>query len=741
MRSWFLGVFLARRSRLATRYLAAASGAILAIALCFIFGLIQFLDDASARADTRQFGADSADGCVIGGARGDVFDHHQYERIVVARYPGAQCADAPAPPGLARFPDPGEVFVSPALAALRGSDPTIAERFPTIAGVIQPDGLLASNELRAIVGGDSEFYDRTFNVVRFDRWGASIGWITGYLRIDASSLLAFGILFCVPLSIWLIYVGTLVNAKVRERQLGVLAVVGLDATATCRALVTESLVTVGAGALVGVAASKLALRTMTPTFTGLTAFRGDYEPSWSTIIRVVLAVFMVAMVASMVAATRSVFAPRRAHRRRRRGASAVSAVVLAVGVAIGVAGLVSFDLRGMGNVVLAGKIITFAGIVLAVPTLARFAGGVMRDGRATSGEIVGSRLRRPSGSLNRAVAALAGGLFVVSLAQSTTAAVVDDPQLISDLYTSDGRSLLYVRYPDAAVLDLLHSYDVLAGYDPAPGDPTVLSGSCEAVRAATGSTGPCPASGIYFTYQGSGAQADIRNRLNFSAEAELPSGPRGDQFLEQVVKLTQSGAPVTRPDTVYVPVPVDAVDALYNQIIATDQDINVQIAGAAYVTGATELNSIADVFRWGGYFAVAASLIGAGIAVIALAYDRRLATQYLEVLGLSRRRSAALLVSELLVVSTAAAVMAAACAWLWGAEYAMGYDVKPADLLTVIGPFIVGLVGQTLVSLLVAAPALRAARTAVIDGDAEVSDALRPFARRDLAVRHVPIRP
>lgn len=228
MRSWFLGGFLARRSRLATRYLAAVAGLSLAVALCLLSGVLQFLDRSAEKADARQFGPEVAAGCTVGVTRSDQFDQRSYQRGVIGRVLRPRCDDEFAvPPGLTRFPSPGEVFVSPALAELRGAEPALAERFPVITGTIGPDGLLASNELSVIVGGRRDVFDRAFNVATFDRFGASIDWITTYFRTEPATLRNIGILFCVPLSIWLIYVATSVNARVRRRQLGVLAVVGL----------------------------------------------------------------------------------------------------------------------------------------------------------------------------------------------------------------------------------------------------------------------------------------------------------------------------------------------------------------------------------------------------------------------------------------------------------------------------------------------------------------------------------
>jgi len=67
--------------------------------------------------------------------------------------------DAPLPPGLTRFPGPGEVFVSPALGSvLRGSEgPLLQPRIPgRIVGTIAQPGLLEPNELVAYLGASPE---------------------------------------------------------------------------------------------------------------------------------------------------------------------------------------------------------------------------------------------------------------------------------------------------------------------------------------------------------------------------------------------------------------------------------------------------------------------------------------------------------------------------------------------------------------------------------------------------------
>lgn len=730
--AWRLGGFLARRSHLATRYLSALAGASLAVALTVLAGVLGFLDAAAERADGRRFGAERADGCIIGQFNGDVHDERQYERIVLARRADARCTAEEIPPGLDRFPQPDEVFVSPEMLKLRASDAAMVERYPRVDGVIGERGLIASDELRVIVGVDEEPAARTMNAARFDRFGAQTDWTTNYLRTDPSSLRRYGILFVVPLSMWLICVATLINAKMRQRQLSVLAVVGLGAGQTCRVLVAETALTVGAGALVGLASAKAVLRTATPNFAGLTAFPGDFEPSITTLALVLVAVVGVAVVASTLAAVRSVFSSRSTRFSTGSLPPLAGLILLGASTVLGLVALWSFGLRVLTAVTFAGQVATFAGLLLIVPALARTLSSAVRSGRMAIGEVIGSRLARPAGTLTRAVGAFAGGLFVVSLAQTTIAAVVEDPQQVVEQFASDGRSVLYVRYPDQEVLSLLRPYASLAGMDPADGEPQVLTGSCATLRAVTGAdtTTPCPPDGVFVNYVVDDFVTSSLQVLDFAAAFEPPVGPRGDALIGHAIRLTEADEGIVRADSMYIPVPAEAAPSIYNGIIAADQAVGVRIIGSENVTGTTELNSIADIFRWGGWYATAASIIAAGIALVSMIYDRRRATSYLEILGVSRPRSAIAIVSELLLVASAAASVSAVCAWIWGSVYALARDVSSPGAYAVLAPYAVGVAGLATFCIAIVALSLRARPATIIDAESDQLERLKPFAVR-----------
>ncbi|WP_345569678.1 FtsX-like permease family protein [Streptomyces plumbiresistens] len=80
--------------------------------------------------------------------------HEPVTVVSLARLPGR--GTTPAPPGLSAFPEKGEVYVSPALAALLRELPAnqLADRFPKVTsyGTIGAAGLASPDELVAVVG-------------------------------------------------------------------------------------------------------------------------------------------------------------------------------------------------------------------------------------------------------------------------------------------------------------------------------------------------------------------------------------------------------------------------------------------------------------------------------------------------------------------------------------------------------------------------------------------------------------
>lgn len=133
--------------------LAVAIGtAILLFALSFEPALAVRYDHAAWRDTSGQLEATTADGGLMLVRTDDYVAGRPIVRMGVA----ALAADAPVPPGIPEVPDPGETWVSPGLAALLASMPTnqLADRFGSVVGTIDVDGLMAPDELAAIVGHD-----------------------------------------------------------------------------------------------------------------------------------------------------------------------------------------------------------------------------------------------------------------------------------------------------------------------------------------------------------------------------------------------------------------------------------------------------------------------------------------------------------------------------------------------------------------------------------------------------------
>lgn len=157
---------------------------------------------------------------------------------------------APLPPGLSRFPAPGEMVVSPALKKLlaSGDGKLLRERLPDrITGTIAEDGLIGSAELAFYRGGSglAAHLDGP-GVTRIDRFGEP----------DQSSEPMDPVLLMLVLVVFVVLlmpVGVFIAAAVRfggerrDRRLAALRLVGSDSRMTRRIAAGEAL----SGAVLG----------------------------------------------------------------------------------------------------------------------------------------------------------------------------------------------------------------------------------------------------------------------------------------------------------------------------------------------------------------------------------------------------------------------------------------------------------------------------------------------------------
>lgn len=156
-----LPLFLRRegaRNELRSAGLTAAG---VAVATAIALTVLSFLPGLDGRADRMAWReptvAASAEAATIAQQRSlDLFDERVIDRVDLAPLDvSADLADLPAPPGLDRFPEAGEIYVSPALQRLLQDTPDgeLADRFPgTVRGTIGSAGLAHDDELVAVVG-------------------------------------------------------------------------------------------------------------------------------------------------------------------------------------------------------------------------------------------------------------------------------------------------------------------------------------------------------------------------------------------------------------------------------------------------------------------------------------------------------------------------------------------------------------------------------------------------------------
>ncbi|WP_406122605.1 ABC transporter permease [Streptomyces sp. NBC_00989] len=160
-------------------------------------------------------------------------------------------AEAPLPPGVAKFPAPDEMVVSPALDKLLKSDSgkLLRERLPyQISGTIADQGLIGPAELAYYAGGKGlEGRQSGGTVERIDYYGPSPG--SQPDKLDPVLLLLILIVFVVLLLPVAVFIAAAVRfgGERRDRRLAALRLVGADGRMARRIAGGEAL----AGALLG----------------------------------------------------------------------------------------------------------------------------------------------------------------------------------------------------------------------------------------------------------------------------------------------------------------------------------------------------------------------------------------------------------------------------------------------------------------------------------------------------------
>lgn len=233
---------------------------------------------------------------------------------------------APAPPGVAAIPRPGQMVVSPALKKLLASSPLLRERIPyEITGTIGKAGLTGPADLYYYAGSDRLVaYDSSGahgNATRATRFGAHSN---SEIRGPVFDLLLVTVLVVLLLPV-AVFIATAVRlgGERRDRRLAALRLVGADAPMTRRIAAGEALFGAVLGVLLG-AVFFLAARQFAGhiTIRDISAFPSDLMPATALTVLIAVSVPVAAVAVTMLSLRRTVIEPlgvfRQGAGRRRR---------------------------------------------------------------------------------------------------------------------------------------------------------------------------------------------------------------------------------------------------------------------------------------------------------------------------------------------------------------------------------------------------------------------------------------
>ena len=331
---------------------------------------------------------------------------------------------APAPPGLPRIPAPGEVWLSPALAALARELPPdqLAARFPAPTGMLGDAGLMGPYELVAVVGRAPAEIPDAVPVAAFGTSASDLLTVYRQLTYVAAALLVFPVASLLGASARL-------SAVRRAERLATLRLLGASTGQVTVAAVAEvTLIAVGA-AVAGVALQWAVAPLLAAIDLGGSAwFAADLRPGPATVAGIVAGVAVLAMLSALGGMREVVIGPLGVVRRQRPGSArllrllGLAAGVIVFAAANGARQLAPAAIAGL--VFGAGVLAMFGAVALIGPLVVRLLGsGMARSARTPAALLAGRRLLDDPRGAFRPLAGVTMAVFVAGFLAPLTAAV------------------------------------------------------------------------------------------------------------------------------------------------------------------------------------------------------------------------------------------------------------------------------------------------------------------------------
>jgi hypothetical protein len=311
--------------------LPLVAGGVITVVLLLLLGLQQGLDNRADRTAWRTPEAATNEATAIQGGFTDYIGEQPIAVIELA----ALTQSPPAVPGMGRFPAPGEVWASPALADLMADRPAdqLADRFPgPVAAELSPATLEHPDELVAVVGRSTTDPSMTDDR-QPHQWNATAsvtptridGWSTTpdvYQTTYRDIALLVVVLTALPLA----SLGGLASrlmAGRRQRRLATIRLLGATTSQAARLTITELATFTGIGAVCGAVLH----RALVPLASRVPIKGGDWFPpdvrpgallTLATVVTVVAVLTLGALTGLLPAVRDPLGTYRRAHRESAR---------------------------------------------------------------------------------------------------------------------------------------------------------------------------------------------------------------------------------------------------------------------------------------------------------------------------------------------------------------------------------------------------------------------------------------
>ncbi|OZM82596.1 FtsX-like permease family protein [Pseudonocardia sp. MH-G8] len=405
---------------------AAASAALIGIGitvgtalLAVALGAVHGWDAREARAGWRTEQPVRASGAPVAmvGTSTDAAAGRPLQRVDIAGL-----APTPPPPGLPRVPGPGEVWVSPALAALLRELPpdALADRFPAPTGEITEAGLVAPDELVAVIGRTPSQVPDAVPV------GSFAAGTTGLLELYRQLTYVAAVLLVFPVASLLGASARLTAAR-RAERLAVLRLLGASTGQVTVAAVTEVAAVAAAAAVLGIGVQWVAAPALAAIELGGAGwFAGDLRPGPATATGLVAGVVVLALLAALGGMREVVVEPLGVVRRQRPGTARLLRL-LGVAGGIGVFAVAN-GARQVGPADVAGLVFgvgvlaLFGTVSLIGPLVVRLLGNRMtRAARSPAALIAGRRLLDDPRGAFRPLSGVTLAVFVAGFLSPLTA--------------------------------------------------------------------------------------------------------------------------------------------------------------------------------------------------------------------------------------------------------------------------------------------------------------------------------